>query len=369
MAPGGLGSRGSASVCTGPPVRAYRKAPKLCATNRRAPTARPAARRWSVPSVRSRLVITAIGERSGCRASRTLSFPDSTVSSCTITSGSADATACATASGSSASATTGRAPRLRTRSCFDALLVIPTTSWPRATSCGTSTLPRTPVAPATKTFMTDPFVSLFLVRRDSGVACDSAQSAHVVRSALVRATIMTPTRPPSRRRVYADGIPSSSTTTSPAGHRGLPASASMSAQLTLGGDDQQERSCRRLLPERDQAHGHGDVRGAVQRPGPARAVHGGDAGDLDGQVPRASPEVRLLPVRDRLRRGRCDGPAVHFPRPAPSPPSVHDLRPAGGGPDRRAGGRGRGSRRPRCRRLRPLLRRSDALAARSVALA
>jgi hypothetical protein len=104
------------------------------------------------------------------------------VSSCTITSGSADATAWATASGSRASATTGRAPRLRTRSCFDPLLVIPTTSWPRATSCGTSSLPRTHVAPATKTFMTAPFVS-FPLRRDGGAACDSAQrsvlSAHV----------------------------------------------------------------------------------------------------------------------------------------------------------------------------------------------
>src|SRR5829696_7937214 len=102
-------------------------------------------------------------------------LPDSAVSWCTITSGSADATAWATASGSKASATTGRAPRLRTRSSLSALLVIPTTSWPRATSCGTSSLPRTPVAPATKTFMTAPLVLICPVRRDRGAACDSAQ--------------------------------------------------------------------------------------------------------------------------------------------------------------------------------------------------
>ena len=53
----------------------------------------------------------------------------------------------------------GRAPNPRSPSCFDAVLVIPTTSWPRATSCGTSALPRTPVAPATKTFTTAPLVS------------------------------------------------------------------------------------------------------------------------------------------------------------------------------------------------------------------
>ena len=52
----------------------------------------------------------------------------------------------ATASGSRASDTTGRAPRLRTKSCFDGVLVIQTTSWPRARVAGTSALPRTPVA-------------------------------------------------------------------------------------------------------------------------------------------------------------------------------------------------------------------------------
>ena len=65
---------------TGPPVRSNRNAPKLCATTRRAPTARPAARRWSVASVRSRLVMIAAEERSGRRASRTLIGPDNAVS-------------------------------------------------------------------------------------------------------------------------------------------------------------------------------------------------------------------------------------------------------------------------------------------------
>jgi hypothetical protein len=49
----------------------------------------------------------------------------------------------------------------------------------RDTSCGTRALPRTPVAPATKTFMTAPLVSVALVRRDRGAACDSAQRVGV----------------------------------------------------------------------------------------------------------------------------------------------------------------------------------------------
>src|SRR4051794_35355930 len=163
---GGSGSKNASSLFTGPPLRAADQPPKLCATKRRVPIARPAASRWSVPSVRRRLVVSK--KRSMWRMSNS---PDSAVSWCTITSGSADATAWATESGSRASATAGRAPRLRTRSCFDALLVIPTTSWPRATSCGTSRLPRTPVAPATKIFMVAPLVYLPL-RRDRGAARD-----------------------------------------------------------------------------------------------------------------------------------------------------------------------------------------------------
>jgi hypothetical protein len=74
-------------------------------------------------------------KRSGRRRS---SRPDSAVSWWTITSGSASATTRATASGSSASATTGRAPMAPSASCLAAVLVMPTTSWPLATSSGTS---------------------------------------------------------------------------------------------------------------------------------------------------------------------------------------------------------------------------------------
>jgi hypothetical protein len=125
--PGCRGSRskGTVSVCTGPPVRANRKAPKLCATKRLAPTARPAAKRWSVASARSRLVMIAASKRSGCRASRMLIFPDNAES------------------------------RARYQAAHQVLLRRapghPDPSWPRATSSGTSSLPRTPVAPATKT--------------------------------------------------------------------------------------------------------------------------------------------------------------------------------------------------------------------------
>jgi hypothetical protein len=56
--------------------RVIRKAGKLCATKRCAPRARPAAKRWSVASVRSRLVIVAAKERSGYR----MSLADSAVS-------------------------------------------------------------------------------------------------------------------------------------------------------------------------------------------------------------------------------------------------------------------------------------------------
>jgi phosphatidylserine/phosphatidylglycerophosphate/cardiolipin synthase-like enzyme len=50
-----VGSSGSSSLFTGPPVRAYGHAPSLWATNRRTSTARPADSRWSVPSIRRRL--------------------------------------------------------------------------------------------------------------------------------------------------------------------------------------------------------------------------------------------------------------------------------------------------------------------------
>ena len=140
----GAGSSGSSSVLTGPPLAGERPAGVALRDEPRARRPpRPAASRWSVPSVRSRLVCAK--SRSKWRRS---SEPDSAVSWWTITSGSAAATARATASGSSASATTGVAPSARTASRREALRVIPTTSWPRATSRGTSCVPRAPVAPA-----------------------------------------------------------------------------------------------------------------------------------------------------------------------------------------------------------------------------
>ena len=53
---GGSGSSASSSVLTGPPARANGHPAKLWATTRLAPAARAASTRWSVPSVRRRLV-------------------------------------------------------------------------------------------------------------------------------------------------------------------------------------------------------------------------------------------------------------------------------------------------------------------------
>ncbi len=108
-----------------------------------------------MPSVRSRLVAATISF-----ACRMLIGPFSAVSWCTITSGSALATASATDSGSSASRTTGSAPSARSASALAAERVVPTTSWPRATSWTTNWLPIAPDAPARKIFMTSPFVEL-----------------------------------------------------------------------------------------------------------------------------------------------------------------------------------------------------------------
>ena len=99
----------------------------------------------------------------------------------------------------------------------------------------------------------------------------------------------------------------------------------------------------RQAPERDQAHRQGDVRGALQRPGAARAVHGRDGGHLGRQLPRAGREVRLLPLRDGLRRRRRHRPALLDPGRAPSAPSLHELRPPGRRADRREGDRRRGA--------------------------
>ena len=72
---GGSGSNGASSPFTGPPVRAAGQPAKLWATKRLAPTARPAASRWSVPSVRRRFVVSK--KRSMWRMSNS---PDSAVS-------------------------------------------------------------------------------------------------------------------------------------------------------------------------------------------------------------------------------------------------------------------------------------------------
>ncbi len=122
---GGCWSSGSSSDLTGPPTRAYGHAPKLWATIRSTPFSRAAATRWSVPSVRRRLVVAK--ERSNLRRSRS---PPSAVISWTIASGRAAATAARTPSRSSPSTTTGSAPSSRSRATFDALRVVPVTEWP-----------------------------------------------------------------------------------------------------------------------------------------------------------------------------------------------------------------------------------------------
>jgi hypothetical protein len=88
---------------------------------------------------------------------RMFTGPFNAVAWWTITSGSALATTSATESGSSASTTTGSAPSARSLPALAAERVVPTTSWPRATSWGTRWLPIAPDAPTTKTLMTSPF--------------------------------------------------------------------------------------------------------------------------------------------------------------------------------------------------------------------
>ena len=102
---GGSGSSGSSSDLTGPPTRANGHPAKLWATNRLAPAARAASSRWSVPSVRRRLL--AANPWSNLRR---LVTPARSVSWCTTASGRAAVTAASTASRSRASATTGSAP-------------------------------------------------------------------------------------------------------------------------------------------------------------------------------------------------------------------------------------------------------------------
>jgi hypothetical protein len=152
---GGSGSSGSSSVLTGPPTRAKGQPAKLWATNRLDPAARAAASRWSVPTVRRRLV--SANPSSSLRKSV---IPARAVSSCTTTSGRAATTARSTASRSRASATTGSAPAARRPAALPAVRVMPVTWWPPWTSSGTSRRPSAPVAPATKILMVDSFRGL-----------------------------------------------------------------------------------------------------------------------------------------------------------------------------------------------------------------
>lgn len=53
-----------------------------------------------------------------------------------------------------------------------------------------------------------------------------------------------------------------------------------------------------------------------------------------GNFHALAEKFELLQVRDRLRCGGRHRPAQHDPGESPSQPSLHQLRPAGGGPDR-----------------------------------
>ena len=78
---------------------------------------------------------------------------------CTIASGRAVATASPTDTASSPSITTPSAPSCSSKPSLPGLVVVAVTWWPRATSCGTSRRPMTPVPPATNTRMTITFLS------------------------------------------------------------------------------------------------------------------------------------------------------------------------------------------------------------------
>ena len=110
---------------------------------RDAPAASAAARRLRVPSRRIREFAVAI---SGIRAGSS----GRSVSSWTTASVPNPTTASRSASASNTSQTTGSAPRARNASFFPGERVIPATSWPLATSSGTSRTPITPLAPARK---------------------------------------------------------------------------------------------------------------------------------------------------------------------------------------------------------------------------
>src|SRR4051794_788165 len=110
------------------------------------PAATAASTRFFVPSRRSRLV-----PASHSSYLRGLSGRSRSVSSLTTTSGFAASTAARTASASNASAIAACAPSASIASAFER--VMPTTSWPRSSSCRTSGRPIAPLAPAMKTFI------------------------------------------------------------------------------------------------------------------------------------------------------------------------------------------------------------------------
>jgi hypothetical protein len=117
-----LGSSGSSSVLIHVPSRVLLQPVKLWATNRLTPLAVAAARRFSVPSVRSRFVNA--NQRSKCLKS---GVPDRAVISWMIASGSARATAWPIPTASSPSTTTGSAPSRRIWSAASGRDVVPVT--------------------------------------------------------------------------------------------------------------------------------------------------------------------------------------------------------------------------------------------------
>ena len=98
------------------------KLPKLCATTWATPAASAAASRWSVPSVRSRLVVA--NHRSMCLKS---GLPAIEVIWCTIVSGFAAATASPTDAASSPSITTASAPIFSSETSLPGLDVVAVT--------------------------------------------------------------------------------------------------------------------------------------------------------------------------------------------------------------------------------------------------
>ncbi len=97
-------------------------------------------------------------KRSGCFKS---GFPacaaESAVIWCTTASGLAAATAAPTDTASSPSITTPSAPSSASKLSLAEPVAVAVTWWPRATSCGTSRRPKTPLPPATNTRMTVTF--------------------------------------------------------------------------------------------------------------------------------------------------------------------------------------------------------------------